>query len=126
MFKNLSFYINQDINFYEYYVNNKKKEDLLLNESKNSFNNNNEEASFRINEDSFSVDNINNPETLEENIMKGFDSNFMKNLLNSNEKKIKKKISKNYKSIENKNEITIKDIFENDSRFFIKMKKSKK
>ena len=114
LFKNLIFYINQDINFYEYYVNNKKKEDLLLNESKNSFNNNNEEASFRINEDSFSVDNINKPETLEENIMKGFDSNFMKNLLNSNEKKTKKKISKNYKNIENKNEIIIKDIFEND------------
>ena len=116
LFKNLSFYINQDINFYEYYVNNKKKEDLLLNESKNSFNNNNEEASFRINDDSFSAENINNPETLEENIMKGFDSNFMKNLLNSNEKKTNKKISKNIKNTDgkNKNEIIIRDIFEND------------
>ena len=48
LFKNLSFYINQDINFYEYYVNNKKKEDLLLNYNKQNLDSNNEKASFRI------------------------------------------------------------------------------
>ena len=59
LFKNLCFYINYDIDFYEYYLNNKKKEDLLLNQSSQSINNNsnsnNEMNSFRIiNKDSFS------------------------------------------------------------------------
>jgi len=85
LFKNLSFYINQDIDFYEYYKNSKKDENLLLNQSKQNLENN-EETSFRINEDSFSDENENNQETLEENIMKGLNSNFMKNLLSSREK----------------------------------------
>ena len=116
LFKNLSFYINQDIDFYEYYKNNKKDENLLLNESKQNLENN-EEASFRINEDSFSEANENNQETLEENIMKGLNSNFIKNLLSSKEKKpkkIEKQKSINIESkIENDN-IIIKDLFEND------------
>ena len=118
LFKNLSFYINQDINFYEYYVNNKKKEDLLLNHNKQNLESNNEEASFRINEDSFSEEHSSNQETLEENIMKGLNSNFMKNLLSQKEKKQKKsdniKINNLKGNTEIENDIFIKDIFAND------------
>ena len=118
LFKNLSFYINQDIDFYEYYKNSKKDENLLLNQSKQNLENN-EETSFRINEDSFSDENENNQETLEENIMKGLNSNFMKNLLSSREKpkKIENQKSINIKSKtekEKENDIIIKDIFAND------------
>ena len=116
LFKNLSFYINQDIDFYEYYVNNKKKEDLLLNNSKQNLDDNNEEASFRINENSFTEDNPNDQETLEENIMKGLNSNFMKDLLTPKEKKTKKIeniISKNTQE-NNESNIIMKDIFGND------------
>ena len=118
LFKNLSFYINQDINFYEYYVNNKKKEDLLLNHNKQNLDNNYEESSFRINEDSFSEEHSSNQETLEENIMKGLNSNFMKNLLSQTEKKHKKSDNIKIKNVkgnnENENDIIIKDIFAND------------
>ena len=115
LFKNLSFYINQDIDFYDYYVNNKKKEDLLLNHSNQNLDvNQNEEASFRINEDSFSEEQQNNQETLEENIMKGLNSNFLKNLLNPKEKKSKQAENLKMNNNKDKNIINIKDIFEND------------
>ena len=116
LFKNLRFYINQDIDFYKYYLKNKQKEDVLLNQSKQSFNNNIEEASFRINEDIENSDEYsNNQDSLEENIMKGFNSNFMRNLI-SPTKRIKKTESNEIKKLKSKNEkeIIIKDIFEND------------
>ena len=116
LFKNLRFYINQDIDFYKYYLKNKQKEDILLNQSKQSFNNNIEEASFRINEDIENSDEYsNNQDSLEENIMKGFNSNFMRNLI-SPTKRIKKTESNEIKKLKSKNEkeILIKDIFEND------------
>ena len=116
LFKNLRFYINQDIDFYKYYLKNKQKEDILLNQSKQSFNNNIEEASFRINEDIENSDEYsNNQDSLEENIMKGFNSNFMRNLI-SPTKRIKKTESNEIKKLKSKNEkeIIIKDIFEND------------
>ena len=116
LFKNLRFYINQDIDFYKYYLKNKQKEDVLLNQSKQSFNNNIEEASFRINEDIENSDEYsNNQDSLEENIMKGFNSNFMRNLI-SPTKRIKKAESNEIKKLKSKNEkeIIIKDIFEND------------
>ena len=116
LFKNLRFYINQDIDFYKYYLKNKQKEDVLLNQSKQSFNNNIEEASFRINEDIENSDEYsNNQDSLEENIMKGFNSNFMRNLI-SPTKRIKKTESNEIKKLKSKNEkeILIKDIFEND------------
>ena len=116
LFKNLRFYINQDIDFYKYYLKNKQKEDILLNQSKQSFNNNIEEASFRINEDIENSDEYsNNQDSLEENIMKGFNSNFMRNLI-SPTKRIKKAESNEIKKLKSKNEkeIIIKDIFEND------------
>ena len=116
LFKNLRFYINQDIDFYKYYLKNKQKEDILLNQSKQSFNNNIEEASFRINEDIENSDEFsNNQDSLEENIMKGFNSNFMRNLI-SPTKRIKKTESNEIKKLKSKNEkeIIIKDIFEND------------
>jgi len=116
LFKNLRFYINQDIDFYKYYLKNKQKEDILLNQSKQSFNNNIEEASFRINEDIENSDEYsNNQDSLEENIMKGFNSNFMRNLI-SPTKRIKKAESNEIKKLKSKNEkeILIKDIFEND------------
>ena len=116
LFKNLRFYINQDIDFYKYYLKNKQKEDVLLNQSKQSFNNNIEEASFRINEDIENSDEYsNNQDSLEENIMKGFNSNFMRNLI-SPTKRIKKAESNEIKKLKSKNEkeILIKDIFEND------------
>ena len=116
LFKNLRFYINQDIDFYKYYLKNKQKEDVLLNQSKQSFNNNIEEASFRINEDIENSDEFsNNQDSLEENIMKGFNSNFMRNLI-SPTKRIKKTESNEIKKLKSKNEkeILIKDIFEND------------
>ena len=116
LFKNLRFYINQDIDFYKYYLKNKQKEDVLLNQSKQSFNNNIEEASFRINEDIENSDEFsNNQDSLEENIMKGFNSNFMRNLI-SPTKRIKKTESNEIKKLKSKNEkeIIIKDIFEND------------
>ena len=104
LFKNLSFYINQDIDFYQYYLKNKQKEDLFLNQINQSFNNNVEEASFRINEDIENSDeNSNNQETLEENIMKGFNSNFMRNLI-SPKKKIKKIESNEIKKMKSNNE----------------------
>ena len=115
LFKNLSFYINQDIDFYDYYVNNKKKEDLLLNHNNQNLSvNQNEEASFRINEDSSSEEQQNNQETLEENIMKGLNSNFLKNLLNPKEKKTKQAENLKMNNNKDKNIINIKDIFEND------------
>ena len=126
LFKNLSFYINQDIDFYQYYLKNKQKEDLFLNQINQSFNNNVEEASFRINEDIENSDeNSNNQETLEENIMKGFNSNFMRNLI-SPKKKIKKIESNEIKKMKsnNENEINIKDIFENEE--FVKEEKEEK
>jgi len=116
LFKNLRFYINQDIDFYKYYLKNKQKEDVLLNQSKQSFNNNIEEASFRINEDIENSDEYsNNQDSLEENIMKGFNSNFMRNLI-SPTKRIKKTESNEIKKLKSKNEkeILFKDIFEND------------
>ena len=116
LFKNLRFYINQDIDFYKYYLKNKQKEDVLLNQSKQSFNNNIEEASFRINEDIENSDEYsNNQDSLEENIMKGFNSNFMRNLI-SPTKRIKKTESNEIKKLKSKNEkeILIKDIFEKD------------
>ena len=116
LFKNLRFYINQDIDFYKYYLKNKQKEDILLNQSKQSFNNNIEEASFRINEDIENSDEYsNNQDSLEENIMKGFNSNFMRNLI-SPTKRIKKTESNEIKKLKSKNEkeILIKDIFEKD------------
>ena len=116
LFKNLRFYINQDIDFYKYYLKNKQKEDILLNQSKQSFNNNIEEASFRINEDIENSDEFsNNQDSLEENIMKGFNSNFMRNLI-SPTKRIKKTESNEIKKLKSKNEkeILIKDIFEKD------------
>ena len=116
LFKNLRFYINQDIDFYKYYLKNKQKEDILLNQSKQSFNNNIEEASFRINEDIENSDEYsNNQDSLEENIMKGFNSNFMRNLI-SPTKRIKKTESNEIKKLKSKNEkeMLIKDIFEND------------
>ena len=116
LFKNLSFYINQDIDFYKYYLKNKQKEDVLLNQSKQSLSNNIEDASFRINEDiENSEENSNNQNILEENIMKGLNSNFMRNLISPN-KKIKKTESNDIKKMKSKNEkeILIKDIFVND------------
>ena len=116
LFKNLSFYINQDIDFYKYYLKNKQKEDVLLNQSKQSLSNNIEDASFRINEDiENSEENSNNQNILEENIMKGLNSNFMRNLISPN-KKMKKAESNDIKKMKSKNEkeILIKDIFVND------------
>ena len=116
LFKNLSFYINHDIDFYKYYLKNKQKEDVLLNQSKQSLSNNIEDASFRINEDiENSEENSNNQNILEENIMKGLNSNFMRNLISPN-KKIKKTESNDIKKMKSKNEkeILIKDIFVND------------
>ena len=57
LFKNLSFYINQDIDFYKYYLKNKQKEDVLLNQSKQSLSNNIEDASFRIILNAFILEN---------------------------------------------------------------------
>lgn len=115
MFKNLCYYINFDIDFYNYYLNNKKKEELILNQSSQSINNN-EMSSFRINEDSFS-EQSSNQETLEDNIIKGLNPNFIKNLLTPKEKKAnKKKESKSKKenNLMNENEVAIKDIFGNE------------
>ena len=93
-------------------------QDLLLNHNKQNLESNNEEASFRINEDSFSEEHSSNQETLEENIMKGLNSNFMKNLLSQKEKKQKKsdniKINNLKGNTEIENDIFIKDIFAND------------
>ena len=114
LFKNLCYYINNNINFYEYYQNNKKKENLLLDESNRFIDNNinKEDASFRINEDSFS-EQQSNQEILEDNIIKGLNPNYIKNLLDPNESNEKK--LENIK-IKNKaeDELIIKDIFEND------------
>ena len=123
LFKNLSFYINQDIDFYKFYLKNKQKEDILLNQSKQSLSNNIEDASFRINEDiENSEENSNNQNILEENIMKGLNSNFMRNLISPN-KKIKNTESNEIKKMKSKNEkeILIKDIFANDK--FVKEEK---
>ena len=116
LFKNLCFYINYDIDFYEYYLNNKKKEDLLLNQSSqsinNNSNNNNEMNSFRIiNKDSFS-ERSSKTDTLEDNIIKGLNPNYMQKLLTPKDKKRQKdnKDSK-YKEKNNENNINIKDIF---------------
>ena len=116
LFKNLCFYINFDIDFYNYYLNNKKKEDLLLNQSSQSTNNNNEMSSFRINEDSFS-EKSSNTDTLEDNIIKGLNPNYIKTLLTSKDKKSnkKKENTKNKDKINhNENDIIVKDIFGNE------------
>ena len=118
LFKNLCFYINYDIDFYEYYLNNKKKEDLLLNQSSQSINNNNNEmSSFRINEDSFS-EQSSKTDTLEDNIIKGLNPNFIKNLLTPKDKKInnqkEKSKYKKEKYMYNENDIIVKDIFANE------------
>ena len=116
LFKNLCFYINFDIDFYNYYLNNKKKEDLLLNQSSQSTNNNNEMSSFRINEDSFS-EKSSNTDTLEDNIIKGLNPNYIKTLLTSKDKKSnkKKENTKNKDKIShNENDIIVKDIFGNE------------
>ena len=115
MFKNLCYYINYDIDFYNYYLNNKKKEELILNQSNQSINNN-EMSSFRINEDSFS-EQSSNQETLEDNIIKGLNPNFIKNLLTPKEKKANKKKenkSKKENNLLNEKEVIIKDIFRNE------------
>ena len=113
LFKNLSYYINFDIDFYEYYLNNKKKQDLFLNQSNQSINKNNEMSSFRINnEDSFS-ERSSNTDTLEDNIIKGLNPNFIKNLLTPKKKDDKQK--ENVKRKKEKNiDITIKDMFGNE------------
>ena len=115
LFNNISFYKNHDINFYSYYVNNKKREDLIMNQSQNNLNNNNEDASFRINEDySYSEENANNQEILEENIMKGLNPNFIKNLLIPNGNEPKKVDDNKLRKIRSEGKLQLKDIFESD------------
>ena len=122
LFKNLCFYINYDIDFYEYYLNNKKKEDLLLNQSSQSINNN-EIASFRINEESFS-EQSSNTDTLEDNIIKGLNPNYIQKLLIPKDKKKQKENKDNnrHKEKNNENNINIKDIFANEK--YIKEEKN--
>jgi hypothetical protein len=72
-------------------------------------------SSFRINEDSLS-EQSSNQEILEDNIIKGLNPNFIKNLLTPKEKKVNKKKEKPKKenNLMNENDMVIKDIFGNE------------
>ena len=85
---------------------------MFLNQSSQSINNNNEMSSFRIKENSFS-EHSSNSDTLEENIIKGLNPNFIKNLLTPKKKDNKQKESVKHKKEKNM-DIAIKDIFGNE------------
>ena len=114
MFRNFSYYITRDIDFYNYYLNEKQKKDTLLNQESHSVVN--RMSSFRINpSDSFSEEVSKTDSILEDNISKGLNPLFLSNLMTS-KKNLKSKKNENM----NENIIVIQDLFENDIDFFNK------